>query len=511
MGSTIESRTTTDLLSIPYIKFNVNFSSNGWSFEKADKLLEADLQGGISWLDGVDLDGWLINFRLDDGTHLYVPCFEYFTRCYGHSSELRRVLLTYPWQELERRIFRPPGRHSKTTGERWHVDLGPKMVLADTVFLAHIRYDVFAGNHAKRLYAEREALWVENRGDTPLKVGPWFEGPGQLKVRGLWISPESFLAIRVDGSSDPAGPPVSYTMAERPDEVERAERQNELGASTPPRARSGRARGELSVHADRGPDPTTGYSVAEGSDFEKLGQPREVRRARRIHEAESGPESYVPVEKPESWATGEPGESGSGIGELVVRTPVVYAGEGVLLDMWKAFRRLREEFPDFLETVQWFSLAQGFSDEDPPILNGVPTPGPTDEGSPGVAHGWCWITPGAAIDEARPRGVLAVRIRAQGRDFCVLEIQRRPRGVDKEEQITGLVFPFENPNELGSLLYPILSVLPAANGVFAKIPQSCPSGSKVFRHSNARNQWFACEAATRNALAKMGIRLPKKR
>ncbi len=507
MGATVMLKTATDLLKVSHEVLDVNFSSNGWCFEKAATLLQTSSQGGIPWLEGIDLDGWLINFHLDDGAELYVPCFEYFGRCYGLNSELHRVLLTYPWQEVERRIFRPPGRHLKAPKEFWHVDLGPKMRREDAVFLAHIRYDRSARDQVKRLYAEREARWVEDRGDTAFKAGPWHEGPGQLKVRGQWISPGSFLGIRVDGISDPIGPPVSYTSAERPDRIEGAIPKTRLESTTLPRFRPSRAHGELPVHADRGPDPTTGYSVAESSRFQVLGNPRKVQRLRGSTDAGSSSQSYTQPEKPQSFATGEPGESGSGIGELAIVSPVVFAGEGVLLDIWKALRRLREEFPSVLEIARWFSVAEGFGDGDPPNLNAVPTPSPPDQGSRGSARGWHWINPGAKLDDAVPRGVLAIHIRANGRDFCVLEIERRPRGIDKEEQFTGLAFPLEHPDELGIRLAPILSVLSDASGVFSKILQSCPDGSAVFRHGHAPKQRFACEAAARNALKKMGVNL----
>lgn len=40
----------------------------------------------------------LIEFGLQGGGKLVVPCLEFFSRCYGRSQELTRMLATYPWR-----------------------------------------------------------------------------------------------------------------------------------------------------------------------------------------------------------------------------------------------------------------------------------------------------------------------------------------------------------------------------------------------------------------------------
>ena len=506
IGSTIGLGSATDSLSLPTTDFDVDFSPSAWSFEKADRLLEQNLLRSVAWLEGVDLDAWLINFRLERGEKLYVPCFEFFARCYGHCTELQRVLLTYQWHEVERRIFGVPQRRKGSSMDAWHIDLGRKMVQADAVFLSHIRYDDFTQDSVKRLYAEREALWNELDGESQFKVGPWFKGPAKLRVRGYRISSQSFLALRVDGCSEPTGPRVIYAPTEGSQQVEPTSRQLDPSATAPPLVKSGPLPSSLQIHDDRDPDPAVGPVIAQGPDFTILGQKREVVRVPHFKGEGLVTSPSVLYETPKGLSTSEPGPPGSGMGQLLIRTPLVLESKGVLLDMWNALRGLLEEYPDVIETVQWFGFEAGFSEENPPQLNAISTPN-FDKGHPDLARGWCWINPGASPKDARARGILAMRVRAEGRDICILEIERRWIGRSREEQFCGLVFPLDNTNELEVLLGPILADLPASKGVFAAIRTSWPVGAEVFRHSNSRHQRCAAEAGVRNALAKMGVKI----
>ena len=82
--------------------FVLKFSKGAWwftSFFKAvDRNLSSPFPQQIYPLAFERDKNWLVQFRLQNGGTLIVPCLEFFTRCYGRSGELRRILSTYPWE-----------------------------------------------------------------------------------------------------------------------------------------------------------------------------------------------------------------------------------------------------------------------------------------------------------------------------------------------------------------------------------------------------------------------------
>ena len=71
--------------------FDVEFSPAGWCFESARGL--PPFPRG-HWLEGFVPPGLMVVFGLPASRTLWVPCLELFSRCYGVSQEVKRVLAT---------------------------------------------------------------------------------------------------------------------------------------------------------------------------------------------------------------------------------------------------------------------------------------------------------------------------------------------------------------------------------------------------------------------------------
>ena len=280
LGSAIKRRESEDTLPehLTPKDFDVDFSQSGWSLELASEALVPYDPLPAPWLQGLSLDSPLIVFQMAGGRTLLVPCVEFFSRCYGHSKELQRVLLTYPWSVVERRLFRtlepPPPGYEGT----WYVRFGPGMTKADAAFLAHIQYDGYTRGAVKRIYAKREAASGSPDPQVPLDVGPWFQECAKLRVRGYQLDGSTFLALRVDGSSEPTqGPPVYFERAERTSRQDDSQEEPGSGDEQPglwrrifhpPR--------DLPTHAGRDPDAAAGSGRVADPDFAILGERRAV-------------------------------------------------------------------------------------------------------------------------------------------------------------------------------------------------------------------------------------------
>ena len=134
--------------------FDVDFTHRAWqtnSFKSAsDNKKSAPFSQSIYPLEYQNNDKtWLLEFPLPTGGKLVIPCLEYFARCYGCSGELKRVLVTYPWEDKVninadtalKRLYAPLDEGEIDDGSVWKVKLKQRLYNGDVVFLAHAKYD----------------------------------------------------------------------------------------------------------------------------------------------------------------------------------------------------------------------------------------------------------------------------------------------------------------------------------------------------------------------------------
>lgn len=423
----------------------------------------------------------LIIFEWGDRGRLLIPCMEFFTRCYGRSAEVRRVLALYPWEEALRHLGQPieakPGQ--------WGVQLSKRLYDDDAVFVAHLLHDPYAQEAARSICAQIEVAHKY----AFLKVKPWFKGPARLKVAGLRLDEKTFLGLRILGCSDPPGLPIlrdreNTNKVDRSSEPTPGTRVFIKSPSRPPVAGLTGAlepdRGSASLELREEPFLTL-----------TLDRPREVIDLRRAQSRKSV--QRLPGAGPTThFSAGEAFGEGKGVGQAAIRAPVIRAGEGILLEMWRAARWLAEK--NRVLSAHWYTPGRGFCSESTPEL--IPlTPFGEEERVSASVRNWVFLEP------ERPRGVLLIRVRAGEKTAYLFEIERGPK-----EAFRGLVFTLDQESDLETQLGTLLDRVRHEKGLVQRLAPGWPGQAHAYKHVPGKGE-RPYEGTVRSALGKVGIRL----
>lgn len=496
-------------------EFDVEFTPDFWeltSFQQAlGKGQKTPYPAQLYPLQYKSDQNWLLEFKLSNNGKLVVPCLEFFSRCYGRSAELRRVLITYPWDELWSSRLYAPLDEPEEPG-KWKIKLRKRLVNGDAILLAHSKYDEYTRNVVKKIHAQAQARYDPgNNKPAFIQIEPWFLGPAKLKVKGLSFGDgKSFLAVQIIGCSDPGGESI-WGARENASDAKNPALDSEDGsawAGVPPR--------KLIKYPDIvdltdavEPDSNASSVEIEDPDFEILGTPRIVHKMRR-GEAKTSAGLKSTGTEASAFSSGEAHGSGQGVGHAAIHAKPVLESHGMLRDMWNAMLFLKERHPNIIQTVQWFTFEDGYQSDTEPKLIALE---PFEEG-PERLGSTTWKWPYIDIKTMRElRGVLVMRIVANGKPIHVLEIQRRPQTrkdkngeiIDSEESYQGLVFALHKQNELEQWLSLLLSDIRFVKGVVKQLVENCPGKASAFRHAPANGEQVPCEASALNALRKMGI------
>ena len=333
----------------------------------------------------------------------------------------------------------------------------------------------------------------------------------QAPRTGYQLDGSTFLALRVDGSSEPTqGPPVYFERTERTSRLDDSEEKPGSGDEQPglwrrffhpPR--------DLPTHAGRDPDTAAGSGRVPDPDFAILGEPRAVFPSPRKRDSDGRRSGSGRMRVPGDFSTSEPHSTGDGTGQVQFESVRALESEGILLDMWNAMRFLHEHHPDEVKSVEWFTFSEGFRSDHPPHLIVFPTPRTgRDEGLVlSTQDRWCLMDPDVPVQDTRARGVLVMRSRLKDAVLCFVEIERRKVGDEDKERFSGLVFRWSNRTNWTDCCLRSWANFPPRGG---SSPTSCtsrPEGARSFQHSPATWEERACEAAIRNAFRKMGLML----
>lgn len=458
---------------------------------------------------------WLLEFALPAGGRLLVPCLEFFTRCYGRSAELRRVLTTYSWEECQgQRLYAPLDEPEEP--DRWKIKLRKRLVNGDVVLLAHAKYQPYAEKAVKSIYAQIEASYdPADRRPAFIEITPWFRGPAELKAKGIWFDDvdggRSFLALQIVGCSQPRGPQILRSR-ENDNTAIQLSHNDESGRAwvgVPERTLI-KLPEIVDLTGDVEPDPHAISVEIEDPDFEELGEPRIVIRMRNDRaKSTSGPK--IKSADASAFSSGEPHGSGQGVGYAAIHARTVMESQGMLRDMWNAMLFLKKEFPCQIQSVGWFTFNDGYMGETEPKLIGLQPFDETDEAD-GTTRKWPYMDI-PTLQEIR--GILVTRIVAQGRPIHIVEIQRRPQKKkgkdggteDAEESFKGLACVLDNQDNFEKWLKQLLTEVRHVKGVVQKLAGRCPGRAAAFKHSAASSDEVPCKAAVLNALGKMGVNI----
>lgn len=506
-------------LALQECEFNVDFSPGHWRFtsqrehhSSTGALLIPESAYPLTW--GARDKSQLLAFELPANKQLLVPSLEFYSRYYGRSGHVLRVLATYPWADAEERLYLPfeyPSRPNE-----WPIKLASSAYNADALFLAHVKYDPYAMQAAKSVYAGLEAQYEENGGLAFPRIRPWFQGPANLIVQGLWLDERRFLALRIEGGSDPGGPNISV-FRENPGQADEA---------APDGAPLSRWKGGRDLQPATSPsivnltpedEPDHKGNIVEilNPAFRVVGARREIVR-RRLANAETRPGPPKPVEGADKHSPGERYGSARGTGVASIHTQVVLESDGAARDVWNALQYLRRTLPHQILAVGWYNTMSGkVQCTDEPSMVAL-TPFEDEERfavDPSVIR---WLF--ADAEQSRPRGVLVSYVQTPERAAFLFEIERRrlPRTADdgreysKEEQFSGLVVASPSGAKPSEWIPTVLDGIRRKRGVMERVASYCQDlGAADYRRTASSGDQIAGHSTVVNALKKVGIELPK--
>ena len=466
----------------------------------------------------------VIELSLETSGKLVIPSLEFFSRCYGRSQELKRVLATYPWRGFDdpHSHLYAPLNEQETSGE-WQVAMRDNggLVMGDAKILAFAKYLSQTTKCLKGIYSQLEQAHSASprQGHASRlahpKIGPWFKQPAKLRVRGIpFDNGRSFLALEVIGGSEPEGPPITLIWDAREAPMkDDTSLPTEEGVGRQAYRTSLKGDMDLPLTKDEEPDHSGPRATIDDLEFEELlppsGKRQQVisRRIKREHAGSRIAAGHQAIDA-EIFSSGAPHGEGKGVGLALFHAPVEMESQGKVRDMWEAAQHLQRVFPERIQSVDWFAFEGGFQRTGHPELIQI-APFSQSEKVSRSTRKWPFLDKEAT----QPRGALVMRIEVAEKALYIVEIQRRTRpkadgsGELSEESMSGLCFHLDSETDLKEWLRILLSRIRYTEGVFKGLVGSCPGDADTFAHSKSKNDTVPCEAAARNALRKMGVKL----
>ena len=458
--------------------------------------------------------------------YLYIPCVEFLRRMFGRSSYVSRVLAAYSLFGIRgamHRLIGPPPEWLHP--DRWWVTLRRRCYNGDRVFLAHLLHDTRARDAVLKMWARFEAERDGLGADTQpafVAIGPWSGGMAMMDVAGMpSIDDRSFLALRLDGCTDPEGPAIDAYRENDGRAIKGEESDAALPNSGFPRFDSDPDDDEGAADLEHQNEPGRRAPTRQVFDdaFATIGDPRfveapepaETRTSGGIHvdqaairrlangegfssEAEVGTSSIV--------AASDPGE----------RESVV--SEGFLSDMPRAIHRVLSEVSGTDEPPKFYTARNNFEPSRRPLSVRLVPFGADEtldgeEPLPNQIRRWPTV-------RGRPRKAVALLAKAphddSDRQFCVVEIEpdpppasAGPGEASEGRRYKGLVFLVDDEADAIRCVRTLLSGIRYVKGVMdgLKGTESYPDEAATFVHSQPkgeRDDRYPYETAATNAL-----------
>ena len=496
-------------------KFMVSFDEGKWRFISLSQMRQERRAPPFSQRDyplqRENDANWLIEFDLPAGGKLLGPCIEFFSRCYGRSGELKRILATYPWSGVPdsavRRLYAPLGEDEDPPN--WKVRLRRRMLNGDVVFLAHAKYETYTRDVAKKINAQLQQHFDPKR-EKPafIQIGPWFQGPAELSVTGHSIDGgKSFLSLNVVGMSDPSGEQI-YRGRENSNKADlpAPDGSPEAWAGAPERVLNNTK--IIDLTGDGEPDGDSPPVEVQDPDFVTLGIARSIIDI-RVAQAKTTAGKHSSADDPTMYSAGEEYGSGKGVGYASIHAPQTYESNGILHDMWEAMGSLHRKQPELIRSLSWFSLEGKFSSS--PEYRLIPfIHFESEDNVPTRARRFTHVDP----PKPDPRGFLLARLILPDGPVYIIELQRRPKLLkDKdgeikkgEDQFQGMVFRLDNDRMLDQWVRYFRTHVRHVYGVVRKLVVQCPGKADSFSHrppTTIKEDCMPCEVTVLKAIEKV--------
>lgn len=498
-------------------EFSIDFSPQGWrhvsqaSAELPDGLIPAEL---FPLYFGLGDQSDLLAFRLVGGRQLLVPSLEFFSRCYGRSAEVNRILTTYGWSEAESRLHLPVTE--PVPRDVWAVKLPNKIYNDDALLVAHLKYDRHARLAAKKIYSQLDTQSFNSGGLAFPEIDPWFIGPATLIVQGVAINRNCFLGLRIVGVSEPEGPRI-WSFRENPGPADQPAPEGAPQASWP----GGRDRLPSDIRPLVNVTPTD--PAGHDGDIAEVRNPvlrivgaRRTVVSQKLDVAKRKPGPPDPDQPSDQHSPGERQGAGGNTGVASIHTQTTLEFRGAARDVWDALLHLHARHPELVEAVGWYAPQLGgvdFTNREPGMVSLLPFNEEEKQGLSASKWKWVYVDP----PDPQVRGVLVAYVRTRTREAYLFEIQRRSAqrtaedgsAYAKEQAFCGLIVSPPANAKPSDWIPLVLEGIREQEGVMARVTRYCPGHLVDFyRRSSSIGDEIAGHSTVIAALRKVNIDVP---
>ncbi|MFJ5235176.1 hypothetical protein ACIP86_00215 [Pseudomonas neuropathica] len=458
-------------------EFSVDFTEGKWSYvsiygnHQSAPYFKTDYP-----LRGRPTDDVLtefLSFPLPDEKNLLIPCIEFLYRCYGSTSDMARILTTYPWPKVQEILYANISKDPNS----WIVRPHPNVPDDDGLFLAHALYNDYTEEVAKRLYADLDNAHGKKMRELGLQVRPWFQGPAKVKARGRWINDRNtFLCYEVTGMSQPQEHSyeisrVNYTREDsEQDQTPQDTMRIKVEAPKPQDPFLITDHQEPDQGALRWSKPDPGFQILGPKCPHTVSYEDRLLSKKRV--------LPIPPGTTKVLSTGDARGSNKGVGKYTAFAKRVQGDGGVIQAVWTALQRLEEK--KLLSSVSWLSEGEGFVQSANFKLLTLPaftlSEAPSDKSRTWLSY---------KENAVRRRGILIVRIKIGARCFYLFELQRkkiRKGTVYSDQKMSGLLLEINNEAEALIEISRICNEIRIANGNFLKLKTAFKHRPSIFRH-----------------------------
>ncbi len=186
----------------PPLTFEVNHNEDGW---RIWSFLDLEKKGVLPELIKDNIHNLKDSYALVFKTHfpdrtngplLIIPCLNYFLSIFGHSNEFKRVLCTYPWEEIYERF-----ELGFSSSKRAIMHPRGGFTEGDYKALASAKYSQVARNSFKSFAAQIQIAKPEKR-ISPI-VKPWFDGDISMTVTGCYTHEKCIYVWHINKFTSP--------------------------------------------------------------------------------------------------------------------------------------------------------------------------------------------------------------------------------------------------------------------------------------------------------------------
>lgn len=447
---------------------------------------------------------------------LYVPCLEFFTRCYARDAEVNRVLTTYETSEIIERLKLQDVVESVTGA--WSVWVPPRVPLADARFLAHLRYDDRAWNKVKGIKAELDLQLREKKlPHAFVPIGPWHFGPAQLKVEGVPLANGDFLGLRITGQTLPETQIHAQYERGSPNDG------GEMGTYPRPQReiREVPEGNAVAIAEHQAADSDTDIYEVKDPAMEILNFVPPITK-QIVQKAPHRPTIRVPSAPSDSAASGELGGRGKGVGSLSLQSDTVLLSDGSVRDLWNGLLAVQKANPAIIKSLCWYHPQHKFNEKQVQAYVQLPLPKPKTESSDGsdnteerMMKVRAWLNRPQLLT---PRGACVIQVVSPFIVGYLFEVQRvmKPEVDGKQsemgealielESFCGLAVVPPKGTEFESWMNKVLNAISLETGVMSRVLRSIDfQHAEDYRRSPKRTDRAPGVTTAMNALSKLKI------